>query len=191
MDTVSLSVDKDVARAAWRQYQKDRVYSKPEDWEIARIYQFIAQGRTVIRALASIVAAGLNADGYPKLAIARADASTVRFRAYSGSGLYSHNDEWPRQNSHPSRHIRVEWPGLDHRHSWRCAVLPPIPLYLRPKRALASYHVLWEAEWTPVPPGDPYLIKRIGQSDAWLVVGAWDLTEVEKAVLATRLGRRS
>jgi hypothetical protein len=70
-------------------------------------------------------------------------------------------------------------------------MLPFIPGHLRPKRALQSYHVLWEAEWTPVPPGDPYLLRRIGNSDAWLVVGAWDLTEVEKVVLSTRLlGRR-
>ena len=74
MDTVPLTVDKATAREAWRQYHKDRAYSKPMDWEIARIYQLIAQGKTIIRALASIVAAGLKPDGYPKLAIARADA---------------------------------------------------------------------------------------------------------------------
>ena len=191
MDTTVLTVDKDVARAAYRQYKKDQFYSTPVDWEIARIYQLIAQGKTVIRALASIVAAGLNAEGYPKLAIGRADAERVRWRQENGQGAFWHNDEWPRHNSKPGRHIAMPWPGLEHKHTGRCAMLPFIPLHLRPKRALQSYHVLWEAEWTPVPPGDPYLLRRIGNSDAWLVVGAWDLTEVEKVVLSTRLlGRR-
>ena len=190
MDTTVLTVDKDVARAAYRQYKKDRAYSKPIDWEIQRIYQLIAQGKTVIRALESIVAAGLNAAGLPKLAIGRADAERVRWRQENGHGAFWFNDEWPRQNSKPGRHVIVTWPDLKYAPSSRCAVLPQIPLYMRPKRALASYHVLWEAEWTPVPPGDPYLLRRIGNSDAWLVVGAWDLTEVEKAVLATRLGGR-
>lgn len=36
-------------------------------------------------------------------------------------------------------------------------------------------------------PKDPYLLRRIGKGDMWLVVAAWDLTEVERAALATRL----
>jgi hypothetical protein len=67
------------------------------------------------------------------------------------------------------------------------ALTPIVPLNVRPKRGLENYHVLWEAEWQPVPPGDPYLLRRIGRSDAWLVVAAWHLTEIERAVLATRM----
>ena len=62
-----------------------------------------------------------------------------------------------------------------------------MPIHLRPKRGLANYHVLWEAEWTPSPPRDPFLLRRIGKADLWLVVAQWDLTEVERAALATRV----
>jgi hypothetical protein len=71
---------------------------------------------------------------------------------------------------------------------WRAeALVPSVPVHLRPKRGLASYHVLWEAEWTKVVPRDPYLLRRIGRADLWLVCAAWELTEVERAALATRL----
>ncbi len=67
------------------------------------------------------------------------------------------------------------------------AMMPTVPIHLRPKRGLQNYHVLWEAEWEPVPPRDPYLLRRIGKADLWLVVAHWDLTEVERAALATRV----
>ena len=66
-------------------------------------------------------------------------------------------------------------------------MVPLIPLPLRPKRGLENYHVLWEAEWTGKVPFDPMLLRRIGRADLWLVVAGWDLTEVERAALATRL----
>lgn len=67
------------------------------------------------------------------------------------------------------------------------AVVPLVPLDLRPKRGLANYHVLWEAVWEPAPPVDPMLLRRIGQGDLWVVCAAWDLTEVERAALAARI----
>ena len=64
--------------------------------------------------------------------------------------------------------------------------MPVIPVHLRPRRGLQNYHVLWEAEWERIPPRDPMLLRRIGRGDMSLVVAAWDLTEVERAALATR-----
>jgi len=65
--------------------------------------------------------------------------------------------------------------------------VPIIPGYLRPKRGLQNYHILWEAEWSRGVPVDPYLLRRIGQGDLWLVVAAWELTEVERAAMSTRV----
>jgi hypothetical protein len=42
-------------------------------------------------------------------------------------------------------------------------------------------------EWRKVVPKDPYLLRRIGDGDMWVVVAHWDLTEVERAALAHRL----
>ena len=65
--------------------------------------------------------------------------------------------------------------------------MPIIPVHLRPKRGLANYHVLWEAEWERVVPRDPYLLRRIGKADLWLVVAHWELSPVEMAALSTRV----
>src|SRR5258708_4807132 len=42
------------------------------------------------------------------------------------------------------------------------AIVPLVPVHLRPKRGLENYHILWEAEWTRVVPRDPMLLRRIG-----------------------------
>ncbi len=67
------------------------------------------------------------------------------------------------------------------------AIMPLIPAHLRPRQALENYHVLWEAEWSRVVPRDPFLLRRLGKGDLWLVVAAWDLTEVERAALQSRV----
>jgi hypothetical protein len=51
---------------------------------------------------------------------------------------------------------------------------------------LAALHVLWEVErWELVPPTDPALIRHI-RGDLWAVLATWDLTEIERHVLAQR-----
>jgi hypothetical protein len=89
-------------------------------------------------------------------------------------------DSFPRRSAKWGRHF--------------AAMTPLVPIHLRPKPrqgnpqgALANYHILFEAEWRPVPPKDPLLLRRVGQADLWVVLAAWDLTEVERAVLAGRL----
>jgi len=66
-------------------------------------------------------------------------------------------------------------------------MVPLVPVHLRPKRGLANYHVLWEAEWERIVPRDPLLLRQIGRGDMWLVVAQWDLTEVERAALSARI----
>jgi len=64
-------------------------------------------------------------------------------------------------------------------------MVPPVPPGLRPASAIGNYHVLWEAEWERVAPADPALLKHIG-GDLYAVLAVWDLTELERAVLAGR-----
>ena len=67
--------------------------------------------------------------------------------------------------------------------------MPHPPLNLRPKRAMQNYHVLWEVEeWIKAPPSDPFLLRRLSKDgDLWVVLAMWDLIEVKKAALSTRL----
>jgi hypothetical protein len=181
MNVEELKMDKDRARELWRKYQEHRAYQTPHDEEIAKIYKQIAQGRTVIRALASIAAAGMNEQGLPKLAIARADEKTIEWNCHINSGEFI--PAWNCRSR--TRRIRVPWQGLRYDGKSGKAVVPMIPIHLRPKRGIQNYHILWEADWKEIPK-DPYLLRRFA-GDAWLVVAAWDLTEVERAVMGSRL----
>lgn len=196
METQAITLDRDKARELYRAYRKHQHYSDPMDDEIRRAYQLLAQGRLVIRALDSIVKAGLGDDGWPKLAIARADLPKCRCTIRHDGSSTMHCDPssaWRRRENT----ARNKWfdfkPGSfaasSKRPSFKDAesFVPPVPLHLRPKRGLANYHILWEAEWTPLPPRDPFLLRRIGEADMWLVVAMWDLTEVERAALAARI----
>ena len=169
------------AAELYRKYQEHRAYQTPYDAEIASIYKQIARGRTVIRALESIRAAGLDTEGFPRLAIAPAHLTVCRWSAGTNSCVYG-----PVGRTRAERNfVRMDWPGIGSgRRQWAGeAVVPLIPVHLRPKRGLQNYHVLWEAEWTKRYPVDPFLLRRFG-GDAWLVVAAWDLTDVERAVMS-------
>lgn len=173
-------IDREAAAALYRKYCEHRAYQRPHDAEIAAIYKHIARGRTVIRALESIRVAGLNAEGFPKLAIAPAHMTSCVWRP--GRHSCTFGSRYPRANAR-SNVVRMEWQGLSSTRYEGEATVPLIPIHLRPKRGIQNYHILWEAEWTKRYPVDPYLLRRFG-GDAWLVVAAWDLTDVERAVMS-------
>lgn len=193
MQVSTVNVDREKAAELYREYKAHRHYSTPVDDEIRRAYKEIAAGKVVIQALESIKQAGLNSKGLPNLAIARADLPMVCFQgnARQQSGVFMSAHERRMYSARRDRSGRISMPpgslpGI--KDIWRSeAILPLIPVHLRPRQALDSYYILWEAEWDPVPPKDPYLLRRIGAADLWLVVAAWDLTEVERAALSTRL----
>ena len=185
METQLVELDRGKAKELYQLYKKHQ-HSTPIDYEIQRAYQLIAQGRIVIKALESISAAGVNAQGWPKLAIIRADQKQCFFDPYySGNGGTFQSQRWGNRAS--SLNIKVDIPDVKHRYETAIAIVPPCPPMHRPKRGLQNYHILWEAEWTKVVPRDPYLLRRIGKGDLWLVCAHWDLTEVERGALAARI----
>lgn len=203
MHTETITVDRKEARELYRKYKEHQAYSAPIDWEVQRTYQLLAQGKVIIRAIESIKMAGLNEQGLPKLALAPATAEAAHIRRErNGAMVMSPSDDFWHVRARQFRFAAETFTfpaesfpiytheGKRYRHSnsTHKAIMPTIPVHLRPKRALETYHVLWEAEWHPVPPRDPYLLRRIGKADLWLVVAHWDLTEVERAALATRIG---
>lgn len=198
METTHVVVNRDEAEALYRKYKEHKAYSSPIDWEIQRTYQLLAKGKTVIKALDSIAKAGVDEKHLPKLAIASATAKACYLeRSTNGSCIMKSSENWRSKEgvqwntgtfTFPPETFPLTWDRKNRANrSSHVATLPIIPAYLRPKRGLANYHVLWEAEWQPLPPRDPYLLRRIGKADLWLVVAHWDLTEVERAALATRV----
>ena len=188
MQVETIKLDRLKARELWQEYKAHRHYSQPIDEAIEQAYRHIAYGRTVIQALESIRAAGLDEQGLPRLALARADARRVYWESWHGGGRFSSDPSWRRRrNAAPGREIRIEhWPALVGDLPNGHAMVPIVPSYLRPGKCLARYHTLFEAVWSPLPPGDPYLLRHLG-GDLWLVLAAWDLTPVERAAMATRV----
>jgi hypothetical protein len=195
----ALTVNRNEALRLYRKYKEHRAYSQPIDWEIQRAYQHLSKGKLVIRALASVIAAGLDANDLPKLALCRATAKHCHLeRRNDGSFTMSANqwrlaksqtEEWPRNSfAFQNETFPLSWDRKFRvSRSAHQAQVPIVPVHIRPKRGLENYHILFEAEWQKVPPRDPYLLRRIGKADLWLVVAHWDLTEVERAALATRV----
>ncbi|KRR21321.1 hypothetical protein CQ14_06640 [Bradyrhizobium lablabi] len=173
-------------------YLKNLHYSKPGDADIIRTYRHIEKGGLVIKALESIATAGVDELGLPKLAIARADQKVCHLSMHGNGGATMSPGGRTRRNSRRSQTSWFDFPAktFPEKSGWRSAeaIVPLVPLSLRPKRALEAYHILFEADWRKAPPIDPFLLKRLStHADLWLVVCAWDLTEVERAVLAGRV----
>jgi hypothetical protein len=200
MHTELVKVPRDEALKLYQQYKSHAAYSEPFDWEIQRTYRLLSKGKVIIKALESIKAAGLNRDFLPKLALTVATAKHCRLLRYqNGSFQMTPRTNSPRSEKNlyyfrnntfrfPAESFPMDWSG-NHRttRSEHEALVPIIPIHLRPKRGLANYSILWEAEWERVPPRDPYLLRRIGKADLWVVMASWELTEVERAVLSTRV----
>jgi len=195
MQTEKIIMDRDEAATLYREYRKSRSYETKIDAEVKRTYRAISQGKVVIKALESIANAGLKEDGFPKLAICRATAThcEVAMEWHGGATFYvaGRSGRGWRASQAKANRIALHadaFPRIKRERREAVAAVPPPPLHLRPKDDdLGKYHILWEAEWSPIPPRDPMLLRRIGDADLWVVVAHWDLTEVERAALSTRI----
>ncbi len=180
MNVQPLKVTQEQASAALLQYKAHRNAYDRRDWEIERIFRQISKGKIVISLRDAIVRGGIDDIGRPRLAVMRADQWACRCVAWRSESVVFTNE-------HDSRaadwHFDIPWPNRTRKSNDELvAILPRIPPQFRPAgNDLSGYHLLWEAEWNTLP-HDPVLLKRIGK-DAFVVVAAWDLTEVEMSVL--------
>lgn len=177
MQVSQLNVTQDAAIAALKQYKEHRGTYDARDWQIERIYRAIAKGKKVISVADSIRNAGFNVQGQPLLAVCRADSEMCRCDVGRDEVVFTRT----REMLGGSARINIPWKNTS--RSWiSYALLPRIPPQFRPPTGkLHNYHLLWEADWTAIP-RDPILLRRIG-ADAWVVLAAWDLTDVEMNVL--------
>jgi hypothetical protein len=157
-----------------------------------RASQLLALGRLIIKARESIITAGLQVNGLPALALCRADAARCECSISRDGSGYMRSEgalTYWAGNRETSKLLQFPAGSFLPSSGWHrgAALVPAIPLQYRPRRGLANYHVLWEARWENAVADDPYLLRRIGKSDLWLVVAAWDVTEVERAALNARL----
>ena len=204
MDLNTITMDPEVAEKAFREYRGAFMAERNRiDGELMRGYKALAEGKTLISLTEALQTGGVDEMGRPRLAIARADEEQIQ-QERGHTGLVRYNpDMWSRVSSAdrvfefpegtlpeitPEQDAMVE-PRVYGQKFWDIrwtATLPHIPPQYRPPHAMVNYHLLWEAEWRRARGSqrkDPVLLKRIG-GDVFAVVAAWDLTELEKLVLA-------
>jgi len=206
MELATITMPKTEARKAFLEYRRAvRERHDEEDAEIMRAYREIARGAQLIRLTDALRNGGTVIREFtrwrdpstlrlPRLSVARADARFVYTEGVQRDGSWQTTLQ-PRWDLNPNnRRDRLGFPAgtfeATDMSSGGCevrAMVPTVPPPLRPVHKLSGYHLLWEAEWSlaPQPPGDPALLKRISR-DLFAVVAIWDLTDVERAVLAGR-----
>lgn len=165
-----------------------------EDDLLQSLYQRIRAGGRVLNLVEVFKQTGLNDQGQPRLAIARADWGQVHFTPrvdfsgnwwISGAGGFGFNTRW---NNRATRQGVVLPSGTFDdkkliRNSLRSPV-PHVPPEFRPPFALSNYHILFEVKEWQAYPVDPFLLKRIS-GYLYVVMAEWELTELEAMVLSS------
>lgn len=197
MDLAPLEISEEEAKEKLVEYEAAlRVERNAEDEAIAMGYRAAARGLQIIRLSACMDAAGGFDNGLPRLAVARPDARVCWVQIGSVlddrvSIVFSDEERVDNRGALVGAHtVRTTQavPSYTHNRRWRGrTVVPLVPPRYRPRRPrLNRCHVLWEVEeWNTVAPVDPALVRHI-RGDLWAVLATWDLTELERAVLAGR-----
>jgi hypothetical protein len=198
MNLTTLEIPRDEAKARLDEYQALlEVERTAEDEAIAAGYRAASRGLPVVLLSQVFERGGWFDNGLPRLAIARADATTVRVEIEGlwGSGdlglVFLDNDRAVNRGALVGKHtVRVRVPRGEHNGSSRRGgrtTVPLVPPRHRPRRSrVRGFHILWEVEaWDPTPPRDPALLRHI-RGDLWAVMATWDLSDLERAVLSQR-----
>lgn len=200
-DVKKILIPEDEAKEEWKKYNALLKTRSDRHLKIMKdSFYHAKEGRALINIFEVMKKAGLNEKNEPTLAISRADIHQVIFKKRdTGSGTFEMEEGWNRKGFNtdvelPQEVFNVQWPretksdGSQDR--WRIdkerikAKVPIIPAELMPEGDLKNFYVLWEVqEWSELPePKDPFLLKRISQN-MFVILGAWDLTELEIAIM--------
>ena len=206
LDTVQFTQEK--AKERWQEYCRI-IKTHPSDHAktLKKAYYALSKGHQIIDIYQAFKEAGKYDNDFPKLAISRADEYKVIFdRRRRGAGAFWAEstyrntpnpqvalpentftgwepEKWPERNRWTTSNGKEVVSYVDTVSS----LVPTIPPEFYPEGQLQRYFILWEVEedgWEPVPepPGDPMLLRRIS-GNLFVVLAAWDLSPLEKAVI--------
>jgi hypothetical protein len=191
MNVQQLSMPREQAREklrAVRQQLHRRADSEYQQLETA--YKAAAQGKPLIMLSEALRTAPLDEKGRPRLAVSRADRVQVRFQAWTGRWSWTSTARG-QEFRNSQLQVLVDHTGADYRTPDGYALVPIVPPDVRGNHSLETHSILWEVEqWADRPIGarpdiDPLLLKHLG-GDLYAVVAEWDLTDIERAIMAAR-----
>lgn len=207
--TITMDPEEAVAKiAAWTQ-------EKHSDQAVVREqclkgYEALAAGKKLIQLDAAIRGAGFFPNDLPKLAIARADRTQVYFRWANNKTTVTYDAHHKAPYSAVGRRsptlIRTidfqrthdQWHTVGGERRWRLNLeaysqVPLLPAEQRPYCGqLRDWFILWEVEkWFAVrdqvePDRDPLLLEHVA-GQLYAVLAEWELTDLERAVMAGAL----
>lgn len=198
MDLATIEITKEEAEERLREYEGQITEERTvEDEAIKAGYRAAARGLPVVQLTKCIERGGYFPSGLPRIAIVRADAKRCHVMVEGSqprlSFVFADARHADNRGALVGNHtVRVTVPAIPAEEikmrAWRGeTVVPIIPPRHRPGRArIRGFHILWEVEaWANIAPRDPALLRHI-RGDLWSVVATWDLTDLERAVLAAR-----
>lgn len=177
-----------------------------EDTTLMESYRVMAQGQRIINVASVMHGAGRNKQELPNLALAGANWEHCHLSWVSHRSRFEFSkSRWADTRGYGNTFQYLNGGTAFPLHtfgaevsdeSWRKtrnlpllparAVVPSIPLHLRPAGNLSEYHILFEAVWTAAPPVDPILLKHV-HGYIYTVLAQWDLTDIERSVLEGRI----
>lgn len=193
MQLDQMSETRTTALQKWREYKDaEKQSSNPLYKDLRKIYNQIKSGKKVIDIFKVIQKGGVHENFHPKLAIAQAKTKKITCEYFQhGLVKFINDDSWRRRISTADVILENCLPKFQMQNSFAnqkiTAPVPLIPPKFLPKVLTEDYYILWEVDvWKMIPPTDPWLLRRITKT-MFVVLAGWDLTEIEKAVMAGRM----
>lgn len=198
MNIATITMPKEVALKKLAAYRSSAQRGIDKEYDAAyQGYKALAKGTALLHIEDAIRNGGLDETHRPRLAICRATSRECYFRwAWEETRMSFSIHPRPSWAARHFVHVDMQRPhgiGGKYHTIEGYALVPMIPADVRPKGTLERFHVLWEVPvWADraatTPPRDPYLLWHLGGA-LYAVIAAWDLTELERAVMQGR-GRR-
>jgi hypothetical protein len=205
MQVTKVELDKDVAEQKYKEYLEAAKTRQSREYNaLRRVYYALKKGYKVIDIYQAFNDTGKDEYDRPKLAIVRADAKQVYFaKEAEGAGRFTKYDpddwrerkfagevylpestfeSWKVKNSNLSV---AAWANIF--EDKLVTNVPIIPAHIPTPKSLDKYYILFEVDkWSKFAPvKDPYLLERIN-SNTFLVLAEWNVTDVEAIVMRGR-----
>jgi len=199
MNIQTITEPQESAKAKLKAYRKQLHRRADEEYAaIAKGYEALAKGLRLLDLGAVMRDVECDEKGRPRLAIARADRRQVMFAPIGWAAETERGIFDARLSNGPSQTLVRDVDFVERMARRRgYALVPLLPADVVEaaggRVGLKSHFILWEVEeWADraliaQPDRDPYLLRHLG-GDLYSVIAEWDLSPLERAVMAGRRG---